>query len=99
MVRLWRDGIQVPRWQLAQLQPVAGELRIEENKDELLRRFLRVARLLGCTAPDLGRDMLPPLVDAAVIYIKGDRISISGFERGEMSQTYAQTWLVETVTA
>lgn len=89
-IRIWRDGILVPRWHLAQLQPVAGELRIEENKDEHLRRFLRAATLLASAPPDHGRDVLPPLIDAAVIYIKGDRISISGFERGEMSQTYAR---------
>lgn len=89
--QLWRDGKQIPRWQYAQLKSVVGELRIQEGNDEYLRRHLRTAHLVQ----DQGREVIPPLIDAAVLWIKDNRMIISGFERGDMLPTYAQTWLVE----
>ena len=97
VIRLWRDGVQIPRWQFAQQDPVEGELRIQEGNDELLRRHLRTAHLFDFSRDKkaAGPDAIPPLIDAAVLYVKGSQMSISGFERNAMLPTVAQTWLVE----
>lgn len=98
VVRLWQDGKLVPRWQLSYLKPVIGELQLGEGKDEHLRRNLRTAHLIDFSlAPNCGKslDAIPPLVDAAVLWILDSRMTISGFERGELMLTVAQTWLVE----
>lgn len=100
VVRLWRDGKQVPRWQLAQLKVEVGELRIEACNDEHLRWYLRRASLYNFSqAPGNGSNVIPPLADAAVLWVSGNRMSISGFERDDLLQTYAQTWLVEVLPA
>jgi len=89
---MWTDGRQVPRWQLAQLKQSEGELRLDLGSlDDYLRRNLRTARLLRH-----GKDVLPPLLDAAVLCIKSKTMSITGFERDNM-RTYAQTWLIEII--
>ncbi|HYD58990.1 MAG TPA: hypothetical protein VEC35_01450 [Noviherbaspirillum sp.] len=97
VVRLWNEGKQVPRWQLSTLKPVVGELRIQESRDDHLNRFMRSAHLFDFSQRG-HPDALPPLVDAAVLYIKGSTMSISGFERGDMGPTYAQTWLIEVLS-
>jgi hypothetical protein len=40
--------------------------------------------------------VLPPLIDAAVLWIKGHTMSVTGFERIEQTD-YAQTWLIEVI--
>jgi hypothetical protein len=101
--RMWCDGKLIPRWRLGALKPVQGELRIEECRDEYLRRNLRMARLLNITDQASGNgDALPPLYDVAVLYVRGDRMSITGFERDEglgQPVVYAQTWVVQVLTS
>jgi hypothetical protein len=91
---LRKDGKPYPRWQLGTLTAVTGELRIEEARDEHLNRFMRCARLLDHTREY--PDVLPPLIDAAVLWIKGHTMSVTGFERIEQTD-YAQTWLIEVI--
>lgn len=95
VVRLWEDGKLIPRWRISYEKPVFGELVLREGHDEHLRRNLRIASLHN-HPPKAGEplDVIPPLVDAAVLYITDNRMSISGFERGDMLPTVAQTWLV-----
>jgi hypothetical protein len=95
VVRLRHEGKPHPRWRLSTLESVVGELRIEEAKDENLSRFMRRARLLNLVLQE--SEMLPPLIDAAVLWLKGNSLAITGFERIE-STDYAQTWLIEVVS-
>ena len=86
---LWRDGKQVPRWQLGQLAEFHGDLKIQERRDEYLCRFMRVARLLDEIT---GIELLEPLHDVAVLWILENRMAITGFERDALStRAYAQT--------
>lgn len=101
VVRLWVNGKLVPRWQLAQLKPTIGDLSLKESRDEHLNRFQRSAHLFDSTGAINQRkgELIPPLIDAAVLWIRDRRMTISGFERDEMSSvTYAQTWLIEVIS-
>jgi hypothetical protein len=93
---LRKEGKAYPRWQLANLASYTGELRIEESREENLSRFMRRARLLDHEQDKL--EVLPPLMDAAVLWLKENKMAITGFERIE-STDYAQTWLVEVLSA
>lgn len=90
--RMWNNGILIPRWRRSTIQPVCGDLVLREGRDEFLRRTLRTAHLVE---PGQGREVIPALVDAAVLSIMENRMTISGFERFEAHPTVAQTWLVE----
>lgn len=95
IIQLWRDGILVPRWQLAQRPVFTGDLSLTAGNDEHLRRNLRTATLLN-PVDQMGKPVqIADLVDAAVLYVLDNRMSISGFERNEMHPTVAQTWLIE----
>lgn len=98
VIRHWEDGKLVPRWQRNRLQAVTGELRLEECKDQELRRTLRMARLLTPTASGGLIDAIHPLSDAAILSISGNRMSIAGIERYDgIFASVAQTWLVEVI--
>lgn len=101
VVRLFEDGKQIPRWQYSYLKPVFGELRLQQSRDEYLNRHMRSAHLLDDEGPINQRrgEKIPPLIDAAILWISGQRMTISGFERSELLATYAQTWLVEVIAA
>jgi|ERR1035437_979026 hypothetical protein len=92
---LWRGGKQIPRWQLEALQPVTGQLVIEEVRDELLHRSMRVAKVIDFASPDAAP---LTLFDVTVLYAKDYTLSLSGFERntsaGDMV-AFAQTWIVK----
>lgn len=92
VLRMWNNGILIPRWRWSAIQPVRGHLLLREGRDEFLRRTLRTAHLFE---PGQGRELIPPLVDAAVLSITENRMTISGFERFEDYPTVAQTWLIE----
>lgn len=92
---LWRAGKQIPRWQLGALEPVCGQLVIEEVRDELLHRSMRVARLIDASSP--GAPTLT-LYDVTVLYAKDYTLSLSGFERDSSAGNmvaFAQTWIVK----
>jgi hypothetical protein len=89
IICLRKEGKQIPKWQLGRLEISSGELRIEEARNEYLSRFMRSARLLDHA---LERpDALPPLIDAAVLWLKHSSMAITGFENVD-GVDYAQTW-------
>jgi hypothetical protein len=75
---------------------VVGELLVFELRDAELRRTLRVACLRAGSAADL-TDLLPPLMDASLLWMSTAGFALGGFERlvqgrGGPAVDYAQTW-------
>lgn len=95
VTRLWENGKLVPKWRLSQIIKVDGNLSLRESRDEHLNRSQRSAYLHFD-----GLQVAPTLIDACVLWIRGDLMTISGFERDELSNvTYAQTWLIEIINS
>lgn len=94
--RLRDRGWPVPKWQFATKRPIAGELTLHEERDDLLNRHTRVARLrapTGAAALDI-----PPLLDAQLVELSSSRLILSGIERQEQPliskvEDFAQTWV------
>lgn len=88
-------GTPIPRYQFAFKATVAGELTIHEERDQVLNRYTRIARL----RPEFGGELLvPALLDAQVLDLTRERLILSGLERVEdpailKTTDFAQTWL------
>lgn len=93
VTRLWEGGAQIPRWRYSGLRPVLGELCLMPFHSDQMRRHLHVAHIFSIGHGKADVDLLPPLIDAAVVHMKGDFMTISGLE-SEMGKTCAQTWTV-----
>ena len=77
-----------------------GQFSICEWFDEHARRSVRVARLLPCSGRD--EDLLPPLVDAVVLYASRTTWTVRGNEREATpsgTASYEQTWLLREISA
>ncbi len=86
-------GKPVDRYELANRGALVGDLRIEEVRDESLRRYVRMARLVNVLRPR-EREALATLYDPTLIAMSPLAFTLSGFERmGE--QDFAQSWLVK----
>jgi hypothetical protein len=72
--------------------PKYGDLRIEECRDEELRRCVRTARLFD-EAKVLPWRSLPELLDMRIMAMSPQAFILPGFERVEGVE-YAQWWLV-----
>jgi hypothetical protein len=83
----WREVVNRPA--------VVGDLRIEECRDEDLRRFVRTATLHDCAASSFNIEA-PRLFDVRLMAMSPSAFSLSGLERIEGAD-YAQSWLVESV--
>lgn len=71
----------------------AGELTITEEHDRQLRRSVRTAYL---RRQGDGVDVVPPLRDAVVLFVRGKSMTISGFETDTLTQKCsAQSWYAE----
>lgn len=90
--RLRLRGRVLDRIEVANQQPVIGDLRVEEVLDALLGRYIRTARLRSDTHA-LGDSLLPDLLDAHLVSMSPTAFSLTGFERVAASE-YAQSWLV-----
>ena len=89
-------GRRVPKWQLHRAQRFEGQLTITEERDKLLHRTTRVARIIEVERRPV--DLLRPLFDATLIWMSNDQMALTGFERDDTSGShtdYAQTWLCE----
>jgi hypothetical protein len=85
-------GGPVDRYELANRAALVGDLRIEEVRDDKLRRYVRMARLVNVLRPR-EREALATLYDPKLIAMSPLAFTLSGFERiGE--QDLAQSWLV-----
>jgi hypothetical protein len=92
-VRLMRNrGRCLSARELANARVLAGDLRVEELRDETLRRHVRVARLVDRARPR-DPDRLPPLYDVTLPAMSPQAFTLTGFERIEGTD-YAQSWLI-----
>jgi len=91
-------GRRVPKWQLHRAMRVVGEMTITEQRDDVLHRISRVARVIDFQRRPM--DLLPPLFDATLLWMSNDQLALTGFERDDTTGTatdFAQTWLCEEI--
>jgi hypothetical protein len=92
IVLMRHRGGPVDRYALANSVALVGDLRIEEVRDDKLRRYVRMARIVNVLRPR-EREALATLYDPMLITMSPLAFTLSGFERiGE--QDFAQSWLV-----
>ena len=80
-----------PRWRVGADPGVHGELIVCDVQDEILRRRTITARLVD--PENLTENLLPPLKDATLLWVKRNALVISGFEQ-VLDRDYAQTWML-----
>ena len=83
----WRDVIN--------RAPCVGDVRIEETRDELLRRYVRTAKLYPDDVPVVSLQGLPELLDVRVVAMSQQAFTLCGVERCDGAD-YAQSWLLAT---
>lgn len=83
----WRDVVNWP--------PLVGDLRIEEVRDEELRRYLRTALLWDYLSVRPAADR-PCLFDVHIVGMSPQAFNLTGFERVDRAE-YAQSWLVHPI--
>ncbi len=93
--RLRERGRPLPKHQFAFKQAIAGCLSVHEERDSLLNRHTRVARL---RETENSNELLPALRDAQLIEMTRERLILSGIERLEditinRVEDFAQTWV------
>lgn len=81
----WREVVNRPA--------LVGDLRIEECRDEELKRSLRTA-LLWDSSSVLPSEKRPRLFDVHIIGMSPQAFTLSGFERIAGAE-YMQSWIVE----
>ena len=96
-VRFLRHRGRVIPWRSIANQPAkVGDLRIEECRDEELRRYARTAKLLPADAPAIYAPLLPEQLDVRIVSMSPQAFTLSGFERIEDVE-YAQSWLIRAL--
>ena len=75
---------------MANQEPKVGDLRIEECRDEVLKRTLRTARLIDVL--HIVKQDVPELWDVKVIAMSPQAFTFTGFERVAEAD-FAQSWL------
>lgn len=78
------------------MKTVVGDLTLREERDAILNRYTRIARLAAPAATDTLD--VPPLMDATLIELTNERLVLSGIERFEdvaiaKIEDFAQTWV------
>jgi hypothetical protein len=58
---------------------MVGEMTITEQRDDVLHRISRVARVIDFQRRPI--DLLPPLFDATLLWMSNDQLAVTGFER------------------
>jgi hypothetical protein len=96
--RLRDKGRVIPRHHILRLPGTPGEFVLEEESDRETCRRVRVARLRPLGHQGGALDLLPPLVDATLIYAKASIWTVPGFERQKdeplYEPAYLQSWLM-----
>ena len=82
-------GVPRPRAEVGQGNGVWGDLLIEEARDEVLGRTLRVARIAPTQPMD--KPPLPPISDVVILWMGPQGFVLTGFETIGGAQ-YAQSW-------
>ena len=92
-IRFLRHRGRVIPWRLVANQPAkVGDLRIEESRDDELRRYVQSAKLFPDDAVRYSAQ-LPELLDVRIVSMSQQAFTLAGFERIEGVE-YAQSWLV-----
>lgn len=95
VLRFRENGVPVPRWRWATLQPHVGQLVVEDQYLPDLGRHSRSARLITSD--------IPSLHDVTLVSTQGEDLVLTGFERIEndlgRAADYAQSWYVRLETA
>lgn len=88
------NGRPLARHRAVSVKPThLGELLLTEAHDPKLRRSVRTAYLRDAGT---GADVLPPLRDAVVLFIRAGSMTITGFEEEFLSKKcHAQSWYIE----
>jgi len=95
-VRLLRFRGRVLPWrEVVNRPPLVGDLRIEEVRDEELRRYLRTALLWDDLSVRPAKER-PCLFDVHIVGMSPQAFSLTGFERVDGAE-YAQSWLVQSI--
>jgi hypothetical protein len=90
-MRMRAEGRLMPRWQVnTRAGVVAGELLVAQQAHRKLRRAALMARLVEAGT---GEDLVPPLIDVSILYVKHNNLVLTGFETIE-DQDFAQTWML-----
>src|SRR5260221_59966 len=80
VVRFLRHRGRILPWrEVVNRAPKIGDLRIEECRDEKLRRYVRTARLFD-TDRVLPSDSLPELLDVRIMAMSPQAFTLTGFE-------------------
>lgn len=94
---LFDRGRRVPRWREGR-PGIVGRLLVKESFDQASGRTRRTAQLIDDGGTPIAQ--IPPLLDATVLYVCADQMTITGIERLEDERTgllqheYAQSWAV-----
>ena len=86
------QGRPLPRRELANREPVVGDLRIEQVYDDTLNRHIATAKLFDPHRP-IAPGQLPILRDPVLLAMSPQAFTLTGFERID-GVDYAQSWLV-----
>ena len=81
----WREVVNRPAF--------VGDLRIEEIRDDELRRYVRTATLFR-DLEIVHRDDRPTLLDVRIVAMSPQAFTLAGIERIGGAE-YAQSWLVQ----
>ncbi|GEM_PF-3461527 len=95
--RLRNRGWPIPKYQFSFKDSIQGELTVHEERDAVLNRYTRVARLRDPVTKALVAGV-PPLLDAPLVGLTREVMSLPGIERHEdiailKIEDFAQTWL------
>lgn len=94
--RLRERGWPIPKYQFAFKDGIEGKLTLREERDTVLNRHTRIARL---QSPSSAIQLdVPPLLDAILVEVTAERLVLSGIERHEdiaiaKIEDFAQTWV------
>ena len=94
---LRKRGVEVSRYGLEDLPAPTGRLLVGQSRKRMFGRTVRLARLVD---DEGSRDLLPPLLDATLLWVADNKMTLSGFERivvGRKNTDFVQTWLATVV--
>ena len=87
--RMRERGVPRPRAEIGKGNDVIGDLLIEEARDEVLGRTLRIARV--APAQPMDKPPLSPIADVVILWMGPQGFVLTGFETIDAAQ-FAQSW-------
>lgn len=86
-------GRVIPWREVVNRVPAIGDVRIEETRDDELRRYVRTAKLFPERCGVFHHATCPELFECRVIAMSEQAFTLNGLERIEHVD-YAQSWLI-----